>query len=140
MRIKITLQIIELEEQNFHISIQCRFYDGTAGTWIIDTGASKSVFDKSSIDFYSEAGEEEEIHSAGISDQPLKSSIAVLKPLQFGHFKVVEMKVALLDLSHINDLYKKASNIEICGLIGSDFLLRYKAVIDYKKKLLILKT
>lgn len=140
MRIKIPLQIIELEEQNFHISIPCRFNDGTAGTWIIDTGASKSVFDKSNNNFYSEAGKEEEIHSAGISDQPLKSSIAVLKPFQFGHFKVGEMKVALLDLSHINDLYKKAGNIEICGLIGSDFLLRYNAVIDYRKKLLILKT
>ena len=53
-----------------------------------------------------------------------------------GRLKVENLKVALIDLSHINQLYYKATNLEICGLIGGDFLLKHKAVIDYKKKVL----
>lgn len=139
MRIKIPIQIIELEKHNFHIAITCRFFDGTAGLWIIDTGASKTVFDKNRIDYYTDSGEEEEIHSVGISDQPLKSAIAKLKSLQFEKLNIQQLKVALLDLAHINEVYQKVTNLEICGLIGSDFLLKYKAVIDYKKRRLILK-
>jgi hypothetical protein len=139
MRLKIPIQIIELEEQNFHIAIQCKFYTESVGIWVIDTGASKSVFDKTLVDFYKDSGIEEEIHSAGISDQPMKTIITVLKPFYIGTFKIKNMKVALLDLTHINSLYKNAMNMEICGLIGSDFLLKHSAVIDYKKKRLTLK-
>lgn len=138
MRIKIPIQVIALEEHNFHIAITCRFYDGTSGLWIIDTGASKTVFDKNRADYFFDSGEEEEFHSAGISNEPLKSAIATLKPLQFEKFNIEQLTVALLDLAHINELYQKVTNREICGLIGSDFLLKYAAVIDYKKRLLIL--
>lgn len=139
MRIKIPIQIITLEEQNFHIAVTCRFFDETDGLWIIDTGASKTVFDKNRVEYYLDSGEVEEIHSAGISEHPLKSTIATLKPLNFEKFNIQQLKVALLDLGHINELYQKATNLEICGLIGSDFLLKYKAVIDYKKRRLIFK-
>jgi hypothetical protein len=46
------------------------------------------------------------------------------------------MKVALLDLSHINELYKRATDLEICGLIGGDFLTKHHALIDYKRKIM----
>jgi hypothetical protein len=52
--------------------------------------------------------------------------------------KVEKMKVALLDMNHINELYEKVSDIKIGGLLGSDFLLKNKAVVDYKKKRLVL--
>ena len=140
MQTKIPLQIIELEEHNFHIAISCRFFNQTSGMWIVDTGASKTVFDKNKIEFYIHSDDvEEEIHSAGISDEPLKSTIAILKTLHFEKLKIQDLKVALIDLSHINELYQKKVNIEICGLIGSDFLMKYAATIDFKKQRLVLK-
>ena len=44
-----------------------------------------------------------------------------------------DLDVALIDLSHINDLYHHAAARTICGLIGSDLLVKYKAVIDYSR-------
>lgn len=141
MRIKIPLQIIELEPDNYHIIISSTFFDGTSGNWIIDTGASKTVFDNNLVEYYSILeGESDEIHTAGAEEQPQEISLALLKPIQFEKLNVENFKVALLDLSHINKLYLKAANIKICGLIGGDFLMKYRAVIDYKKRILVLKT
>jgi len=137
MKIKIPLQIIELEKGNFHLIANGKFNDGTIGCWAIDTGASKTVFDKTRKEFYTLSAENpEEIHSAGISDTPLVTSIGSMVVFHLGRFKVENLKVALIDLSHINQLYSRAANIAIWGLIGGDFLVKHKALIDYKKKFL----
>ncbi len=136
MRIKIPIQLVELEDHNFHIALSSDFEDGKQGTWVIDTGASKTVFDKNRNDDYDLLGEEDEIHSAGITDQPMISALAEMKPFKMGKLKVPGLKVAVIDLSHINALYRKTGGPEICGLIGSDFLIKYNAVIDYRRKIL----
>ena len=134
MRIKVPLQITELEPDNYHIIISCNFDDKETANWIIDTGASKTVFDKNLVEYYSVIeGESDEIHTAGFEEQPQEISLAVLKSVQIGKLKVENLKVALLDLSHINKLYSKITDLNICGLLGSDFLMKYRAVIDYKK-------
>ncbi len=139
MKIKIPIQLVELEEQNFHILVRSLFADGATGIWVIDTGASKTVFDKNLTPYYTELeGEHEEIHTAGISEQTLETSLGVLESLKFGKHKMKALKVALIDLKHINELYKKAANLQLCGLIGSDFLLQHKAVLDYGKRELVL--
>ena len=50
MRIKIPINIIELEPDNFHIMISSVFTDGNSVNWIIDTGASKTVFNKTLVE------------------------------------------------------------------------------------------
>ena len=49
------------------------------------------------------------------------------------------MQVALIDLSHINKFYYHATEKEICGLIGGDFLRDFEAVIDYGHLSMMLK-
>lgn len=140
MRHKIPIEIIELESENYHLIISSVFSDGTKGNWVIDTGASKTVFDKNlKAHFLLSDEKPDELHSASVSEEPLETSIGYLNPFSFQKLKVENMKVALLDMSHINTLYSKVCNLEICGLIGSDFLLSHKAIIDYKKKRLVLR-
>ena len=140
MKIKIPIQIIELEPDNYHIIILSSFHDYETGNWVIDTGASKTVFDKNLDKYYSVIeGESDEIHTAGNNDQPQEILLAILKPLQIGKLNIENLKVALLDFSHINNLYSNTTNLKICGLIGGDFLMKYRAIIDYKKQVLILK-
>ena len=140
MKIKIPIQIIELEPDNYHITVLSSFHDYETGNWVIDTGASKTVFDKNLDKYYSVIeGESDEIHTAGNNDQPQEILLAILKPLQIGKLNIENLKVALLDFSHINNLYSNTTNLKICGLIGGDFLMKYRAIIDYKKQVLILK-
>lgn len=140
MKFTIPLRLIELEDDNFHLVVSSVLPDKTEGLWVIDTGASKTVFDKSRPDNYIVDNQQtEEIHTAGISEEPLKTETGRLRNFMLGKMKVENQRVALLDLSHINTYYAKATNLKICGLIGSDFLLKHQAVIDYKKKMLRLK-
>ena len=43
---KISIELVELEYHNYHLLVQGKFEDGEKAYWIIDTGASKTVFDK----------------------------------------------------------------------------------------------
>ena len=140
MSYSIPIEIIELENDSYHLLVNSLFADGTEGKWVIDTGASKSVFDQNLVQhFKSLDGTTEELHSAGFYDEPIKSTLALLNSFMIEKCRIDEMKIALMDLSHINSLYAKYSPIKICGLLGGDFLIRYHAVIDYRKKRLVLR-
>jgi hypothetical protein len=141
MKIKIPLQIVELEDDNFHLVVQSVFDDKTTGFWVVDTGASKTVFDKNLDEQYVISEEEtDQLHTAGIGEKPIETTLALLKPFSLGKLNLENLKVALLDLTHINKLYSKATSLQICGLLGGDFLMKHKAVVDYKKKVLVLNT
>jgi len=134
------LQIVELDDDNYHLVVRSVFNDNSAGYWVVDTGASKTVFDKSLEKQYVISKEEtDQLHTAGIGEKPIETAIANLNPFSLGKLKVNTLKVALLDLSQINNLYSKATSLRICGLLGGDFLVQFQAVIDYKKKIMTLE-
>ena len=140
MRIKIPIRIIELESENYHLIVEGKFEDGTTFNWIVDTGASKSVLDSNLSDRYQQLDEKTgEIHSAGIGEHSLETSLGKVNSFFIGKLKIETPKMAILDLSHVNTIYSKATNLKIGGLIGGDFLKKYDAKIDYKKKVLELK-
>ena len=141
MKFKTNLQVVELEDGNFHLVATSVFKQGVSGYWIVDTGASKTVFDLNLKEFYESAGEEtDKVHTAGVGEKPIHTAIGWLGTFSLGKLTVQGLRVALLDLSHINRLYSQAAGLTICGLLGSDFLMGYNAVVDYKKKVLILET
>lgn len=140
MRYKIPIEIIELEHDNYHILVTSVFADGHSRKWVVDTGASKSIFDKNLLQYFEYVdGLTEDLHSAGIGDEPIQSEIALLKPFSFTSLNIREMKVAVIDLKHVNKLYASSAGFEICGLIGGDFLVKHKGTIDYCKKRMILR-
>ena len=139
-KIILPIEIIELEEGNYHIMVSSQFSDKSFGKWVIDTGASKSVFDSSLEKYYEvvELDSGNEIHSAGIGIDSFETRTGEIRKLKFGDYKIKKLRVALINLSHINALYDKYASEKICGLIGSDFLFKYKAVINYSTSELIL--
>jgi hypothetical protein len=140
MKYVIPLELIELEENNYHLAIKCRFEDDGEGLWVIDSGASKTVFNVSLTQHYDLLAIEEDtsIRSAGIGSDQLDTRLGILHSFSLGTIMVNPLMVALIDLSNINSLYYHATEREICGLIGSDFLLENNAIIDYSKLRLVL--
>src|SRR5690554_5827990 len=141
MKIKVKLQLIELEDDNFHLVAPSLFEEGQPENWIIDTGASKTVFDINMEQYYQAAGEKsDQVHTAGIGDKPIHTTTGILNDFSMGKLQIESLKVALLDLSHIKKYYRQAANISICGLLGGDFLLMNHAVINYKRRTMTLWT
>lgn len=140
MKTVVPIDIVTLGEDNsFHLFVSGRI-NGQEYDLLIDTGASHTIFDATLIPEVPVSEiEGNEIQSAGIHAGELKSSIGHIKKFRLGDLKRVNWTVVLIDLTHVNDLYKRFTDKRVAGLIGSDFLLKHKAMIDYKKKTLLLR-
>lgn len=136
--IELPLQIIELEKDNYHLLIEGEFQDKKPSYWIIDTGASKSVFDINRKPYYEvlDSDNTDDYHSAGINQGMLDTKVGKLFYVKLGPLEIVDQKVALIDLNHINDIYEKYSKCRISGLLGGDILMKYKCVINYEARLI----
>ena len=63
---------------------------------------------------------------------------AFLKTFSIGNFKHGRFQIGMIDLSSINEGLKAHKFSPIDGVLGSNFLDNFKAVIDYSKKRLTL--
>lgn len=130
----IPLQLIELENENYHILIETEFLNGESGKWAIDTGASKSVFDTNQLNhFRFTENSNTDIQSSGIGEVQIETQTGIIFKLKIGDFELNHWPVAIIDLQFVNKLYSQFTEETIVGLLGSDFLVAYSAVIDYRK-------
>ncbi|WP_165389688.1 retropepsin-like aspartic protease [Ancylomarina subtilis] len=137
--IHIPIEIIELETQSFHLLIKCTLNGEQDGDMVIDTGASKTVFDRNFVlNYQHKEKDKDELQSCGLGGDDIESDLVEIESLSFGDFKSEILNVVLIDLNQINKMYEKHCQRQICGLLGSDFLLRHQAIIDYQKSILIL--
>lgn len=135
----IQLNLISIEEDGYHIMFEA-LINGIKSNLLIDTGASRTVFDRDSIyKFLPEDPAEFEINeklSTGLGTDSLESQVAVLDKLEFGECVIENYSVVVLDMSHVNQSYAKLDLPAIDGVLGSDLMVKYEAVIDYKGKML----
>ena len=54
--------------------------------------------------------------------------------MQIGDRKFKNLKLAAIDLKYVNDMYNRHLNRKIIGLLGCDFCVKHKVVIDYRSK------
>ena len=119
----IPLSIVELEPDNYHLICRGRV-NGHPLRLIIDTGASPSCFDTTFITTIQQ-------DAVSIGSVDFASHITRLKQFKLGQFELTDYQVVLLDLIHVNQAYLTLKLPTIQGIIGSDFLRRYGAIIDY---------
>lgn len=140
--IELPLELVELEEHNFHLMLKSRLANGQDGWWIVDTGASKTVFDRNQEHYYEivDPHDKQKYQSAGISEGMVDTKVGNIAKLNFGSLRIKNLKVALIDLQHVNDIYQKYHDKCVAGLLGSDVLTRYGCQIDYLKQTIRFQT
>lgn len=135
MRKEIAIEVVELESNTYHPLVKAEFPGLENAFWVIDSGASKSVFDVSLTDFY-QTSNDDSVMATGLGKEVVATDSGVIEELYLGNFNFGILKVALVDFQHINDEYAKFSNKKIVGLIGCDFLFTQKAILDFDKTIL----
>ena len=115
--------------------VQGKIHDKEA-RFLIDTGASRSVFDPHTItDFiHNVAFEKKEGMTAGVGSSDLESATFMIEVFSIGELEIHEYEAVALDLENIHEMYGKLGLPRIDGIIGGDLLKRYKSVINYKGK------
>lgn len=133
--IEIPIDIINIEGDGFHLIAE-GLINGKTARFVVDTGASRTVFDKDKILNYINNPEfsEKEGLSAGIGGTDISSFIFNIEELSFGDLKITDYQAVAMDLSNINNSYAMINLPPIDGVLGGDLLMRHKAVISYRLK------
>jgi hypothetical protein len=137
MTFTVPLQIIDLNEDGFHPLLNIKVF-GKKFTVVLDTGASKTAFDKTLLQQANESAliTESGILSTGLGTNSMASFTAIMHDMRIGRLKIPEFEVAVLDLSTINFAYAQMGHPQVLGVIGGDILMQYHAVINYGKRTL----
>ena len=124
-----------IEDGGYHLLVKAKV-NGSRVTLLIDTGASKTVFDKSRIQMFADEKTFLPIEklSAGLGTTMMETQSATLKKFEVGKLKIRDFETIIIDLSHVNQTYAKLDLPVIDGVLGSDLMVRHHAVIDYRKK------
>ena len=133
--IELPINIISIEGDGFHLIAEGRINDKVA-RFVVDTGASRTVFDKDRILNYINNPEfaEKEGLSAGIGATDISSFIFNIEELSFGDLKITDYQAVAMDLTNINASYEMIKLPPIDGVLGGDLLRKHNAVISYKLK------
>jgi len=132
--IKVPLELINLHDDGFHLLVEVLVF-GESYHLVLDTGASKTVFDKNFTEMHLK-GTELKISdrlSTGLGTNSMESHTVILPVLKIGNLKIKNFEAAVLDLSAISHAYLSLKNPPVIGVLGGDILLKYQAIINYKK-------
>lgn len=133
--IEIPINIINIEGDGFHLIAE-GLINNKPARFVVDTGASRTVFDKDRILNYIDNPEfnEKEGISAGIGGTDISSFIFNIEELSFGNLKINDYQAVAMDLSNVNNSYAMLKLPPVDGVIGGDLMKKHQAVINYKLK------
>jgi len=133
--IDIPLQLLDIEGEGFHVMVKGMIH-GKEANFLIDTGASRSVFDPNTISTFIDdlEFEKKEGMTAGVGSSDLESATFRIDIFSIGGLEIADYEAVALDLENIHEMYEKLGLPRIDGIIGGDLLKRYKAIVNYKSK------
>ena len=132
---EVPLQVLDIEGEGFHVMVKGLIH-GKEASFLIDTGASRSVFDPKKVSNFIENPEFEKKEglTAGVGSSDLESATFIIKSLCIGGLEINDYEAVALDLENIHEMYAKLGLPHIDGILGGDLLMRHKAIINYKAK------
>lgn len=137
---KLNLRVVSIEGDGWHLYIHAKI-NGQHANLLVDTGASKTVFDKTRVVTFMEDANLVELDkfSTGLGTDSMRGHMIAIDEIELGGITVKNYQGLALDLSHVNASYDKLGIEPIDGVLGSDILHEYNANISYKTKKLQLE-
>ncbi len=114
--------------------------NGIKGRFILDTGASTSCVGFEAIERFNLKVKDSEIKAVGAGASGMQTKISRSNRLKIGSWKKSRAALILFNLTHVNEGLQSHNAMPVDGIIGADILKKGKAIIDYEKKYLYLKT
>lgn len=108
---------------------------------VLDTGASRTVFDQDEIKRYvkEDITEIAGKMSAGLGTDSMQTHSVLVKKMKLKSLEITDYEGLALDLTVLNNSYEQLGYKKVIGVLGSDILQEYEAVIDFGKKKLTLR-
>ena len=98
---------------------------------MLDTGSSQSIINESMLPSLDTKKSEDSMIIVGVEGNKVSSDLCTMKvgykDQEFAH------TFAIKDLDEAFGVVKQESGVQIHGILGSDFLQKYKYVLDFKE-------
>lgn len=133
----IPFELVELEPNSYHILVNASI-NSSIVKLIVDTGASRSVIDKA-FDSGIRVDGIEETSAIGFMSDRINVALSLIPELLIENLQFDEFPVAIADLSSLREVYLNITDLNIGGLLGSDFLVRNVSSINFSTKKIFLK-
>lgn len=132
---EIPLKFLTIENDGYHFMIHGKI-NGIDANFLIDTGASRSVFDQETIKNFVQTPEftNNEGLSTGLGATDMASRELFIPSIELGELKIENYKAVVIDLQNVIQSYQKMGLPQIDCVLGSDILVKYKTVINFKTK------
>ncbi len=139
-KIVLKIKLLNIENDGYHLLIKAKI-NGKVANLLIDTGASRTVFDLNRMDKFINKKDlkKNDQLSSGLGTNSMVSHVSEIKKLDLNGLIIANYDGIFIDLSHVNKSYENIKLKPIDGVIGSDILLQFKAVVNYEKMELTLK-
>lgn len=128
----VPITLINLNDDGFHLLVEIVVF-GTKCWAVVDTGASRSVFDKGFIERNIEEIVTVEDSNATTLFTTSTTIQAVIPKLKIGKLIIKKYHAVALDLESVNEAYALMGHPRIDAILGSDIFYEYQAKINYKK-------
>lgn len=130
---QLPIHLLDIEGDGFHVMVKGKI-NGMEANFIIDTGASRSVFDPTVITRFVESPQFKKKPglTAGVGGSDLDTSTFIIDTLTLGDIELHDYEAVALDLENIHETYQKLKLPAIDGIIGGDLLYRLKATLNYR--------
>ena len=133
--ITVPLILVNLQDNGFHILVEIVVF-GQKLFAVVDTGASRSVFDKALLEANVESLQEHDEQQAATIFSSTTTLVGTIPLLQIGGLKLSNYETVGLDLQSVSDTYLQMGQPPIAGIIGGDILVEFNCKIDYNKKIM----
>jgi len=129
--ISIPLKLINLQDDGFHLLVEIVVFK-QKHLAVLDTGASRSVFDKGLIESHlSETLQVSDEINAATLFTTTTTIQATIPELKIGKLKIKDYETVAFDLQSVSETYQQFGHPPIMGIIGGDILMKFKALINY---------
>ncbi|TCD11148.1 hypothetical protein EZ449_06540 [Pedobacter frigidisoli] len=134
--ISIPLKLINLQDDGFHLLVEVVVFKEKHFA-VLDTGASRSVFDKSLIEQHlSETLNVSDEISAATLFTTTTTIQATIPEIKIGPLKIKNYETVAFDLQSVSETYQQFGHPPIISILGGDILMKHRAVINYDKMIL----
>lgn len=133
--ITVPLILINLQDDGFHLLVEIVVF-GEKLFAVLDTGASRSVFDKALMEKHIKEITIDEGTQASTIFSTSTTLQGIIPKLKIGGLLLKNYPSVGLDLQAVSDTYLQLGHPAVAGIIGGDILMDFDAKIDYKKKTL----
>lgn len=138
--VTVPLTLINLNDDGFHLMVEIVVF-GAKCIAVVDTGASRSVFDRGFVERnVKNIIESEEPASATTLFTTSETIQAIIPKLKIGKLIIKKYNAVALDLDAVNESYMMMGHPRIEAILGSDIFFDYHAKINYKKLRLTFST